>query len=392
MSARIGRPRAINWLWVDQIFAVALALDLGLEAAFAPGVPSSHRLVTVAVAAPFAATIAVRRRWPSTALLFGVGLALVQQLFHGQLFTTLPSESAEFVPILCAYGVGAWVERRRGVLTIAAAGALLYGLGAVATAEHVAGAPGWVGGVGLSCFFLIPPWVVGCIVRERNRRADAFAALERQTILERGQRERAAVAEERETIGRELQDIIAHSVSVMVIQAGGARRLMGEQPERARESILAVEQTGRETLAEMRRLLGVLRHDDDPRALSPQPGLAQLDDLLERLQARGLACEISGIPPVELTPGIDLVAYRVIEAALVAAAEHGGSDARVAVNTSSRELELEVAAFGASDLAAGDLRLVAERVALYDGRLGLVGGERQVLVRCWLPLGAAVAV
>ena len=88
-------------------------------------------------------------------------------------------------------------------------------------------------------------------------------------------------------IGRELQDIIAHSVSVMVVQAGGARRLLVAEPERARESILTVEQTGREALAEMRRLLGVLRRDDDPRALTPQPGLAQLDELTEQMYSRG---------------------------------------------------------------------------------------------------------
>ena len=86
-------------------------------------------------------------------------------------------------------------------------------------------------------------------------------------------REAAAIAGERARIGCELQDIIAHSVSAMVVQAGGARLLLRSEPDRARESILNVEETGREALADMRRLLGMLRKDDDPRALSPQPGL-----------------------------------------------------------------------------------------------------------------------
>jgi len=105
----------------------------------------------------------------------------------------------------------------------------------------------------------------------------------------RSARERAAIANERLTIGRELQDIIAHSVSVMVVQAGGARRSLQSEPDRAREAILNVEQTGREALAEMRRLLGLLRKDDDPQALSPQRASSSYPSLLVRC-APGASC------------------------------------------------------------------------------------------------------
>jgi signal transduction histidine kinase len=229
-------------------------------------------------------------------------------------------------------------------------------------------------------------------VRERHRRAEAFAALAAQVDAERAERERAAIAEERVVIGRELQDIIAHSVSMMVVQAGGARRLLIAQPERARESIQTVEQTGREALAEMRRLLGVLRRDEDPRALTPQPGLDQLSELGDLHRARGLDCEIRLEETGALTPGVDLVGYRVIEAALADAAEHGCARAQVLVRSRSGVLELEVRADSLVPGVTERLRSIAERVALYDGRLEVEdGAEPELHVRCRLPLGAAVA-
>lgn len=383
--------QARNWQILDAAVACLLALDFALEAVFGGGVPSDGRLPTVLAAVPFAAPVAVRRRWPVSALLAALVVLMVQQLLHGQLVTTLPSQSAVFVPILCAYGVGAWVEVRRGLPVLVLGFALLYAMGAVATGQGATGAPGYVGSISLGFFFLVPAWVVGGLVRERTRRADAYAELERGALAERAQRELAAVAEERAMIGRELQDIIAHSVSVMVVQAGGARRLLGVEPERARESMLTVERTGREALAEMRRLLGVLRREDDPRALAPQPGLAQLDELTAQMRGRGLACEIEGEAPGALTPGIDLVAYRVLEAALVQVVERGGQRARIQLHSGPRALELQVAADDMTRPERGDLQNVAERVALYDGRLEVQGQQRQLRVRCQLPLAGAVA-
>ena len=132
---------------------------------------------------------------------------------------------------------------------------------------------------------IVAPVVVGRARRERSRRAAAFDEL---AARRRPSTSRAAAAprspQERDRIGRELQDIIAHSVSAMVIQAGGARRLLRSDPDRARDSILSVEQTGREALADLRRLLGMLRKDDDPRALAPAAGLDQLTALLDSIR------------------------------------------------------------------------------------------------------------
>ena len=165
------------------------------------------------------------------------------------------------------------------------------------------------------------PWFVGRLTRERTRRVVAFRELAAQAAAEREERKRAAIAEERVRIGRELQDVIAHNVSAMVIQAGGARQLLRTDPERARATILSVEQVGREALGDLRRVLGLLRKDEDPRALAPQPGLDQLPALLDSIREAGLECDLTlEGEPIGLTPGVDLVGYRVIEAALRTAA------------------------------------------------------------------------
>jgi signal transduction histidine kinase len=378
----------------DRLFAGLLALDFILEALLADGVPASRRLLTALFAVPLAAPVALRRRFPGWALPAAGAIGLIEQLLHGQLFSTLPSESAELVPILCAYGAGAWLELRPSLPVLAAGSVLFYATVLIASYfDHAPGSGGWSNGLATTVFFVVAPWILGRLMRERSRRAAAFAGLEAAAVRERAERERAAIAEERIVIGRELQDIIAHSVSVMVVHAGGARRLVRSDPERARDSILTVEHTGRQTLAEMRRLLGLLRRDDDPRALSPQPGLEQLPELAEALLARGLECSLrTAGEPIELTPGIDLVGYRTIEAALDSAFVCGCRRAEATVRYEGRWLELEV--HGDAELSAGSLLAVSERVELYGGRVELVDdGDGEFAVRCRLPLeGAQAAV
>src|SRR5205807_6239563 len=208
-----------------------------------------------------------------------------------------------------------------------------------------------------------------------------------QSAAERSERERAAIEQERLRIGSELQDIIAHSVSVMVVQAGGARRLLRAEPDRARESILNVEHTGREALAEMRRLLGLLRKDDDPHALTPQPGLDQLPDLAGALTQAGLDCELrTEGRAIELTPGINLVAYRVIETALERATALGCRNTSATVRYEPRRLELEIRGDRRLPDLGDTLRFVSERVELYGGTLEAPDEHTQFTSRCLLPL------
>jgi signal transduction histidine kinase len=134
---------------------------------------------------------------------------------------------------------------------------------------------------------------------------------------------------ERARIARELHDVIAHSVSMMVIQAGGARMVMDQEPERAEESPRTVERAGRQALVEMRRMLGILA-DGDPRALAPQPGLDEIEPLLADAQASGVSADllIDG-EPAPLPPALDLRAYRIVQEALTKRDQARGADARV---------------------------------------------------------------
>jgi len=384
IAARSWWDGRIDPTLVDALVAAALAVDLILESMLGVDIPD--RLATAVFAVLFAAPIAVRRRWPSAAVVWASMVCLLQDPFYGQLFN-LPSKSVVLGLMLCSYGAGAWLESRRSVLAFAMAAVLLVAGQVISTyVTDVTG--GDLGSLATLMVLFTAPWVLGRFVNARHRKAEAFSSLAAQAATERGERERAAVAQERLTIGRELQDIIAHDVSVMVVQAGGARRLLYDEPDRARESILNVEQTGREALAEMRRLLGLLRKDDDPRALTPQPGLDQLPELTARMQIDGLVCDLrTDGQPIELTPGIDLVSYRVIETALERAAASRCRHARATVRYQPKRLELEVRGDRELPYPGDDFRSVSERVALYGGRLDVLdAAPAEFAVRCRLPL------
>ncbi len=192
---------------------------------------------------------------------------------------------------------------------------------------------------------------------------------------EREQRARAAVAAERARIARDLHDVIAHSVSVMTVQAGAARLLLVGDPARARGPLLSVEETGRQALAEMRRLLGILRSDEGDVVLTPQPGMAHLDALLDQLRSTGVSVEVEvDGEPAALPPGLDLAAYRVVQEALAHLVKDAhAARAKVAVRYARETLDLEISAdAGGTSGAAGRgdaLVAVRELVALYGGAL-----------------------
>ena len=151
---------------------------------------------------------------------------------------------------------------------------------------------------------------------------------------ERAQAEERAAGEERARIARELHDVVAHSVSVMVVQASGVRRLLQEEQHREREALMSVEQIGRQALMEMRRMLGVMRTGEEhPAALAPQPGLQHLDRLVAQVEEAGLpvSLRVEGEVP-ELSPGVDLSAYRIVQEGLTNALKHAkGARAEVVV-------------------------------------------------------------
>jgi signal transduction histidine kinase len=358
--ARVNRER------IDMLVALALLIEIELECLFDGTVRDSRLPVTMVAAALVIAPVAVRRRRPAAALLFASAVMTIQALLGNGLGAS-SGVSMMLALALLAYGTGAWLDLRHGLRALV--------LGAVAFSGFIfLSEPSASSAVGSELFALAvvfaAPWFVGRVARERGRRAAAFRELAAQAAIEHERHERAAIAQERERIGGELQDIIAHSVSAMVIQAGGARRLLRSDPARARDSILTVERTGREALADMRRLLGMLRKDEDQRALAPQPGLDQLASLLDSMRQAGLACELrTEGEPVDLTPGLDLVGYRVIEAALLNAASHHSSHSVVTVRYGGERLELDIRGDGRMPELERELRSMSERLALYDGSL-----------------------
>jgi len=152
-------------------------------------------------------------------------------------------------------------------------------------------------------------------------------------------------------IARELHDVVAHSVSVIVVQAGAERMTLGKERPATRDVLLGIERTGREALVEMRRLVGVLRRGDEALELAPQPSLARLDELVEHVRQAGLQVELTVEgAPAELAPGVDVSAYRIVQEALTNTLKHAGpARAFVSVRYGRRLLELEVADDGAGD-------------------------------------------
>lgn len=211
-------------------------------------------------------------------------------------------------------------------------------------------------------------WLAGRAIRRRRQR-------EAELVLERDTKAVAAVAEERTRIARELHDVVAHAVSVIVLQARGGRRVLDDDPADAREAFDTIEQTGKEALAEMRRLLGLLRADDEELALAPQPSLGQLDRLAAQVREAGLPVEVAiEGEPRELPPGVDVSAYRIVQEALTNALRHAGpARARVLVRYGEDELELEITDDGPGvtngDGGGHGLVGIRERVAVYGGDL-----------------------
>ncbi|HUY46525.1 MAG TPA: histidine kinase [Streptosporangiaceae bacterium] len=248
-------------------------------------------------------------------------------------------------------------------------------------------------------------WVLGDSMRYRRAYyaslEDRAARLER----ERDAQAQVAAAAERARIARELHDVIAHNVSVMVVQADGATYAMDSSPERARQALAAIASTGRQALAEMRRMLGVLRSDDGDTGVVPLPGIGQLGELLEQTRASGLSVSftVQGVP-APLPGGLALAAYRIVQESLTNTRKHGGpgASAQVLLRYCEDVLVLRITddGFGAAaaeDGAGHGLTGMRERVALYNGTLQAgplpVGGGYQVVAtlpvnRATIPAGA----
>ncbi len=220
------------------------------------------------------------------------------------------------------------------------------------------------------------PWLAGLMIRLR-RQSERSLTL-RTVELERDQNERAraAVAEERARIARELHDVVAHAISVVVVQARGGRKVLDSDVDASRTAFDSIERTGEQALGEMRRLLGMLRDDgDEEQTRAPQPSLARVEALAEEMRASGLPVEVAiGGVPNGIPPGVDVSGYRIVQEALTNVLKHAGPTvARVGVRYSSHAVEITVADDGRGGLTGAGtgngLLGIRERVAVVGGEV-----------------------
>ncbi len=314
--------------------------------------------------------VAWRRRNPTRTLYVTGSSTILYSLL------AYPSSPAPLGVLIAFYTVAANVPRRRTTIAaIVTAVGVAISFGGYARFGSVSDWPSALVESYLACGLA---WVIGDNLRVR--RAYTAQLEERAVQLEHEREERAtqAVAEERARIARELHDVVAHHVSVMVVQAAGARRVIEKDPAQARDALQAVEQAGRTALDEMRRMLEVLRADEA--GVGPQPGLADLDRLVAQVREAGLPVELT-VEGMDrpLPAGMDLAAYRIVQEALTNAVKHAGkATARVTVHHEAEALDIEVTDDGrgaAAPLLAkateGGHGLIGmrERVALYNGEL-----------------------
>jgi signal transduction histidine kinase len=357
---------------------VALALALVFIAGSDRGVNPEDRFATVVfVALPLLG----RRTWPIPVLAV-VGAAVVLTEAHGGWVDVIAVAVASFT-------VGDQTDDRFVSPVSVLAVALAMGIGfTIRTSEPALS-------VSLPLVIIVPSWVVGTLFRQRRVDAAARVAEEALHLRERESALRATVAEERRHIARELHDIVAHAVSVMVIQAGAARSVLHSSPADAETSLLAVESTGRDAMTELRRLLGVLGDEDDAGGLAPQAGVGQLPTLVQRVADAGLPVELHVEGEARaLPPAVDVTLYRIAQEALTNALRYAGrARTEVRLTYEAARVRLEVLDEGAAapprDESTPGRGLVGmqERAALFGGQLDAGPRlERGFAVRAWLPI------
>ncbi|AZM89719.1 MULTISPECIES: sensor histidine kinase [Streptomyces] len=317
-------PTGVDGFWAVLFFGISMMNVAGAE-----GQSTALRLATVPVVAALTAALALRRRWTVPMFWLSAG-AGVYQLAIGQEIQFCDVALLVVLFTVAAADVPRWVSR-----TALGAGLLaspLYFL-RFGVDKSASGTEEFL----FVLFMMVPfalAWVMGDSLR--TRRAYYAQLVERNQRLEKEREAQAkvAVAAERARIARELHDVVAHNVSVMVVQADGAAYVMDVAPDQAKEALQTISGTGRQALAEMRRLLGVLRTGEPQESEDyvPQPDVEQIEVLVEQVRAAGLTVdfEVEGAPR-RLPSGVELTAYRIVQEALTNTRKHGGPDASASV-------------------------------------------------------------
>ncbi|MEU2877401.1 sensor histidine kinase [Streptomyces sp. NPDC007070] len=316
-------------MWVDGFWALVLLGLSSVSAVAVEGTPGHHGSLgaALAVSVVLCVTVALRRRMPEKMVLLAAAAGLAQLIGNVE---TLVADFAMLVIVYTVAAIGArWASR------FALAGGMCAAtLAQIRWPEERASA--W-GQIALAVFQTVPfalAWVLGDSMRTRRA---YFAQLEERAARLEKEREaqaQVAVAAERARIARELHDVVAHNVSVMVVQADGAAYVLDAAPDQAKKALETISYTGRQALAEMRRLLGVLRTGEHQEGgeYVPQPDVEQIEDLVEQCRESGLPVDfrVEGTPR-PLPSGVELTAYRIVQEALTNTRKHGGPNAGASV-------------------------------------------------------------
>ena len=364
MIARLRRLSDRDWDVLDQVLAGVLFVLMALGLAL-----SHHRgsvVIEILVAAAIALALLWRRRNPLLSAIVVVAGAVV---VLAVLSSPNNASAVTLAVIVASYSTGAHLDLRRSLVGFVLIVAGIATVCAIKSPKDI---------FFPVVFFGIVPWAVGRVLRTQTALARELTEKAEHEQIARDEEEARATAAERARVARELHDVLAHNLSVMVIQASAARRIAGRDPAAATEAAGLIGRTGREALGELRFLFGPVRHQDGDE-LGAAPGLASLDQLISRAHRAGLPVEarIEGTP-IELSPGADLAAYRVIQEALTNTLRHaGGSRATVLVRYGPQEVVVEVLDDGAGHTTNGKpteggghgLMGMRERVALYGGEV-----------------------
>ena len=371
---------------VAAVVLVAALVDAAVGSSEWSGPKAAELVLAIACSVP----LAWRRSHPiAVAAIITVGTMVA-----GAIVAPVQGPFEPFVALeLAVYSVGVHSRLRPGLATLVAVN--VFGvLSWLVVTLHVDGTAygDWIPAL----VWTIGVWAIGRVIRGRNARTLELERLTVELEAERDARAREAVTVERARIARELHDVVAHNISVMGVQAAAASRIMQSDEPDVRRALAAIETTGRETVDEMRRMLGILRRSEDELALAPQPSLRDLGALVEQVRAAGLdvVARVEG-EPRQLPAGLDLSAYRIVQEALTNALKHAApAHVEVVVRYSEDAIVLEVVDDGSGSAGGGGtgngLVGMRERVALFGGELrvgrGVDGGWA---LRATLPVGVA---
>jgi signal transduction histidine kinase len=382
MSALLRKLRALPPRRFDALLALVVAAETSAESLLWAPLEGTDQLVGLGCVWLMAAGVFFRRSLPFLAITLSLGGFLFAEGLGDDMVGHMAGPF--FSVLLVTYSAGTVLEGRTLLgAALWAAFLLLITLNPAEQESPIANA------IFSTVFVVAAPMLFGQLMTNRARLHRALRAKAEDADARRREEAAAAVLDERTRIAGELHDVVAHALSAMTVQASGARRLATKDPDKAREAFAAVETTGREALTELRRLLGVLRKEDEELALAPQQSLAHVDALTRRWQAAGLPVALEVTGPVRALPaGVDLTAYRLVQEALGGARDAGAAGrATVRIAYGPDHVRVDVA----DDGVPNGRRLLGmrERVAVYGGELATApadGGGWQVTAR--LPVEA----